>query len=39
MSKKFKEHACEFKNEDECEEELNEEILNFENEEAEEFGE
>ena len=37
--KKFKGHGCEFKNESECEEELEEDDSNLEDEEAEEFGE
>ncbi len=36
---KFKEHACEFKNEAECEEELEAEGLNLENVEKEHFEE
>lgn len=39
MKDKFKEHACEFKNESECEEELDEAGLDFEKEEAREFEE
>lgn len=38
MKKKFEEHACEFKNESECEEELDEDFINFD-EIEEEFGE
>jgi hypothetical protein len=36
---KFKEHACEFKNEAECEEELDEEGLNLQDVEKEHFEE
>lgn len=39
MSKKFRKHSCEFKNESVCEEELDEGMEDFEEEEAEEFGE
>lgn len=39
MEKKFEEHSCEFKNEAECEEELDDEGLSYEHEEAKEFGE
>jgi len=38
MGIRFKEHACEFKNEAECEEELDEEGINYEDEESDEFG-
>ncbi len=37
--KKFKEHGCEFKNEAECEEELEEDGLNFKEVEEEYFEE
>ena len=37
--KKFERHSCGFKNESECEEELDEERLDFEDAEGEEFGE
>ena len=36
-SKKFKQHACEFKNEAECEEEIEDEGLDFEKVEEEYF--
>jgi len=39
MKDKFKKHGCEFKNEAECEEELNEESLELREVEGEEFGE
>ncbi len=39
MAKKFEEHNCEMKNESACEEELGDDNINFEEEEAEEFGE
>lgn len=39
MKDKFKEHACEFKNEDECEEELEADELNLEEEEKKHFDE
>ncbi len=39
MGKAFKKHACEFKNESECEEELDEINEDYEDEEANEFGE
>ena len=39
MTNKFSEHSCEWKNEEECEEELGEEGLSLEKEEAKEFGE
>lgn len=39
MGRKFKEHGCEFKNEDECEEELEEDGTSLEEVEGEEFGE
>jgi hypothetical protein len=39
MKKKFKEHACGFKNEAECEEELEEEDSNLEEAEEEYFEE
>ena len=35
---KFEEHSCEWKNEEECEEELEWEGEKFENAESEEFG-
>jgi hypothetical protein len=35
---KFKEHSCEWKNEEECEEELEEEGVNLEDAESEEYG-
>ena len=35
---KFREHACEFKNEAECEEELNEDASSLEEAELEYFG-
>jgi hypothetical protein len=34
---KFEEHACEFKNEEECEEELQEDELNLEEEDKKHF--
>jgi len=36
---KFEKYNCNLKNEDECEEELDSEGIDFENEEAEMFGE
>ena len=36
---KFKEHACDFKNEEECEEELDEEVTSVEDAESEHFDE
>ena len=36
---KFKEHSCEFKNESDCEEELEEDDSNLEDEETKQFGE
>jgi len=39
MTNKFEEHSCEFKNESECEEELEEDGVSYETEETEEFGE
>jgi hypothetical protein len=36
---KFREHACGFKNEDDCEEELDQEMTSLNDEEAKEFGE
>ena len=37
--KEFSKHSCEFKNESECEEELEESGVSLETAEAEEFGE
>ena len=37
--KSFDEHSCEFKNEKECEDELEEEDISLEKAEEEEFGE
>ena len=37
MTNKFKEHSCEFKNESDCEEELEEDDSNLEDEESEQF--
>jgi len=39
MAGKYDEHNCSFKNEDECEEELDEEGYDFDEEENEKFGE
>lgn len=39
MSRKFEEHSCEMKNEEECEEELEEAGENFEYEEGMKYGE
>jgi len=39
MKDKYKEHGCEFKNEAECEEELDEDVNNFEESEKEHFDE
>ena len=39
MKDKFKEHNCDFKNEAECEEELDEENLDFEKEKRKHFDE
>lgn len=39
MKNKFNEYSCELKNEEECEEELDEAGLNFEKEESKEYGE
>ena len=36
---KFETHSCEFKNEEECEDELSEDAVEFEKEEADEYGE
>ena len=36
---KFEKHACDFKNESECQEELDDDVLDFEKEEARKFGE
>lgn len=38
MGKRFKEHACEFKNESKCEEELDEDAIDYFDEETDEFG-
>lgn len=39
MKDKFEEHACEFKNEEECEEELDQDMESLEELEAKRFGE
>lgn len=39
MGKKFKEHGCEFLNEDDCRDELDGEGISLEDEEADEYGE
>ncbi len=39
MGKKFKAHSCEWKNEKECEEELEDAGENFEEEQGKEYGE
>lgn len=39
MKDKFKEHSCEFKNESECEEELDAEGFDYENEMTDHFDE